>query len=58
MVRGYIVALGLLCVSTAIIGCGADKTTEMPENPAPHPTEEPIMGGGGGKKQAPPSEAE
>jgi len=32
----------LVCLYVSILGCGSDTGTEMPENPDPMPTEEPL----------------
>jgi hypothetical protein len=32
----------LVCLYVSILGCGSGTGTEMPENPDPMPTEEPL----------------
>ena len=32
----------LVCLCVSILGCGSDTATELPENPDPMPTEQPL----------------
>jgi hypothetical protein len=40
--RSFFASVLLVCLSVSILGCGSSAETEMPENPDPMPTEDPL----------------